>query len=456
MVRSHSFHWADFDTDWYKRWAKELRQTEKGREDYALFANKFWQNAVMAQALLERGALREGAKAIGFGVGQERLPALFAKYGVHVTATDQDFTTQKAGRWSEHELARGTQSLNQLGICEESQFAKQVEYMPVDMTRISKKLHNKYDFLWSNCALGHLGSIPEGLRFITESLACLAPGGWAVHTTELNILSNNDTVTDGSTVIFRLKDIYHLQKTLIAQGFKIVPFVLTLGNGDQDKRISLSPQFGNDYSKIQFRGHLATQIVLLMHKPKAFQGKSGVNPLSRLAAFAAHRGNLGAINRYRQDPTIKGLLDTRKTDLGAIQVVPVEARLRVSIPKGQSRTLAIKYKNKSLAPLLGVSTDLTANPIVLATTKPQDRISKFADGTWLSGNRPSASLRAWSTKSKDSTPVEYVPPEQNFLCNVTLSAKRLQKGMYTESFCLVQELVGWIDNSTVTVTIEVI
>lgn len=118
MIKSHSLVWADFDTTWYKRWAGELYQDDKHRGDYALHANKFWQNAVMAEALWERGLLTEGTKAVGFGVGQERLPALFAKYGVRVTATDQDFTMEKAGHWSKHELANGSQSLNQLGICD--------------------------------------------------------------------------------------------------------------------------------------------------------------------------------------------------------------------------------------------------------------------------------------------------------------------------------------------------
>jgi|GEM_PF-6706655 len=458
MIGSHSFRWADFETRWYKRWADELRQTEAGRENYALHANKFWQNAVMAQLLWEQKLLRAGKRAIGFGVGQERLPALFAKYGVLVTATDQDFTTKKAGLWSEYELARGTQSLNQLGICEEQQFAQHVEYMPVDMTNIPKTLHHAYDFLWSNCALGHLGSIPEGLRFITESLACLVPGGWATHTTELNILHDKDTVTSGSTVILRLRDIYELQKELIRRGFHVKPFLLTMGKHPKDRRISLAPQFGNDYSKIQFKGHLAAQIVLAIQKSKHSEeqpNSSTFAPVRTLVARGTYAKNKYAIRHYaKTDPLIKGLITGRALQADAIVVRPVKTKLHVRITKGLSKTVTLAFHNTSQAPLLGVATELTANPIVLATTEPRDRSSKFVDVSWESPNRPSIALRVRSGKATEV--VEYVAPGQDFLFAVTLHTHDLRRGTYVEHFGLVQELVGWVDKSIIAITIEVV
>lgn len=458
MIQSHSFRWRDFQTAWYKHWAREMLQNKSHLDGHALFANKFWQNAAMAQALYERGAVNEKSRGIGFGVGQERLPALFAKYDVFVTATDQDFKAQKAGHWAKRELATGQQSLNKLGICDQSKFIKQVEYEPVDMTKIPEKLFGEYDFLWSNCALGHLGSIPAGLAFIKESLKCLKPGGWAVHTTEVNILSNAKTVDDGSTVIFRVRDIYRLQRSLIVQGYEVSPFVLTLGKDPEDRRISLAPIFGNDYSKIQFRGHLLTQIVLIIHKPKKFPKKTDLKTTTHrlLAVRRAYRSNLRIIKNYRRsDPTIRQINLSKKAPVSKIKLMPAKSHIKIKINRGKLQKLPIVYKNNTDFCLFGVISPISANPIVLATADPVNRKSKFKSDSWASNNRPSAQLWAEVSKGKYKQ-VEFVQPRQNFMFELTLNTKGLKKGSYQESFCLVQELVGWIDSSTVKISIEII
>jgi len=54
-----------------------------------------------------------------------------------------------------------------------------------------------FDFCWSASAFEHFGSIDQGLAFIERIIECLKPGGRAVHTTELNVSSNDDTVAEG-------------------------------------------------------------------------------------------------------------------------------------------------------------------------------------------------------------------------------------------------------------------
>lgn len=453
MLESHSCNRADFTTKWYKRWAKELLQDDAHREEYDLHANKFWQNAVMTQLLHERGMLKKGKKAVGFGVGRERLPALFAKYGVQVMATDQDFQTTKADHWAARELATSAYSLNKLGICPRKQFAELVDYMPVDMTQVPEELHEQYDFLWSNCALGHLSSIPEGLRFIEESLRCLKPGGWAVHTTEVNVLSNRDTVVDGDTVIFRLKDLHELQARLLQKGYIMQPLRLTLGEMPEDKRISLSPQFGNDYSKIQFRDHLLTQVVLVVHKP--------TEPLSlrakiaqQIVEYRAYSANLAAMSRYkRTDPIMRHFRSSKSVAAHALSIRPHNQKLRVTIPKGGSKTVRLHFTNESPAMLFGAATGLHANPVVLATNGPLNRDSPFHHPSWLSKNRPSATVEQKTGKQHQR--VEYVAPGEDLSFNLTLNAKKLAPGNYRERFCLVQELVDWLPGTEVEVNVQV-
>jgi hypothetical protein len=457
MIRSHSLVANDFQSDWYKRWAKELKQSKGYLENHSLYANKFWQNAIMVQALWERGAFGEGKRGIGFGVGQERLPALFAKYGTFITATDQDFKTQKAGHWSKHELATGAQSLNKLRISNPKQFANLVEYQPIDMTEIPAKFAGSYDFLWSNCALGHLGSIPDGLEFIEKSLRCLQPGGWAVHTTELNILSNSTTVTGGTTVIFRLQDIYQLQRRLLAAGYSVSPFHLEFGRTARDSRVTMRPEFGNDFSKIQVMGHLATQIVLIIHKPTQ-QPSAAMRWRQAVAIRRAYLRNLATMRRYKTtDKTARALLKSEHTKPNSLKIIPVRSKLSVELKNARQVEIFVEYDNQSTVPLFSTYSRLAeAKPITLATTDPGDRPSAFATSSWPGENRNRVTTDLWvKAKKGDYKLANYIQPGERFAFRAKFKAPLgLKPGSHKERFSIVQEMAGWIPNSDVTITFK--
>ncbi|HSW79531.1 MAG TPA: class I SAM-dependent methyltransferase [Candidatus Saccharimonadales bacterium] len=448
-IKSHSFIYSDFDTDWYKNWAKKLKQTEKGKGKYHLYANKFWQNAVMVQALFERGVLEDGKTCIGFGVGKERLPALFASMGVKVTATDQDFTQAKAKEWDNDQLAEGAFSLNEDGICKPEDFARNVEFMPVDMTKIPKKLNGKYDFLWSNCALGHLGSIEKSLEFITKSLDCLKPGGWAVHTTEFNILSNDETVTSGSTVIFRAKDIYNLCVELTKKGFICSPYHLVNGRTNDDARVTLRPEWGNDYTKLLVGGHIATQIVLVIQKPPVTM--SPIKQKLELAKqYQAYKSNLIAIkNVAAWNPTLKLLRRARGAIPSNYKITPVKKTFSVASGKKQ---LIVEFVNESNLPLMGVYEALFGTkPIVLATFNPINRESDLATKEWFSSNRPA--IKLYERKGDGWQPADYIAPHESFafVFDINSSKKRTHNA---ESFIVVQEGADIVAESDVSVQIK--
>ena len=47
--------------------------------------------------------------------------------------------------------------------------------------------------------------VEAGLRFLEDSLDCLKPGGVAVHTTELNLSSNEETMeTEHDVIAFKI------------------------------------------------------------------------------------------------------------------------------------------------------------------------------------------------------------------------------------------------------------
>ncbi|MBK7559824.1 MAG: hypothetical protein IPI54_17050 [Chitinophagaceae bacterium] len=71
----------DFKADWFKRWCVEL-------DEQPNFHRKQWEFIYIMQALWERDCIARDKKGLVFAVGTEPLPAVFAKYGCNITATD--------------------------------------------------------------------------------------------------------------------------------------------------------------------------------------------------------------------------------------------------------------------------------------------------------------------------------------------------------------------------------
>ena len=82
---------------------------------------------------------------------------------------------------------------------ERSAFDSRVQFQPADM-RTLEGLTGKYDFVWSSCALEHLGTLQAGIDFVVKSASMLKPGGVAVHTTEFNVGSNTGTIELGDSM----------------------------------------------------------------------------------------------------------------------------------------------------------------------------------------------------------------------------------------------------------------
>lgn len=456
MIQSHALLFSDFDTEWYKHWARELKQNKDNLESHKIRANKFWQNAVMVQALSERNLLKKDNTCIGFGVGRERLPALFAKYGVHVIATDQDFTTEKAKHWEEHELAVGTQSLNKLGICDPKEFHKNVKYESLDMTKIPSNLHGQFNFLWSNCALGHLGSIESGLDFIIESSKCLKPGGYAVHTTEVNVISNHETVDNNpETVIFRPKDIHQLATKLRQHGYILTPLNLNFGKTQNDQKIAMSPEFGNDYSKLQVGGHIITQVVLIIHKPASLSPVKKQS-LAQRENFNYRRNLILQKQFSKNNALLKQVRMYEKTGLSQGMIKPLKQSYAINL-KEKAAYVYLEYKNQSNQSIFGMHERLhTTPPIALATSNPIDRMSKFVAEDWhnLQANRPSIYLCKKNSDAKWEK-LDYIRPGATFAYRLKLNPSELKKGTYNEDFTIVQEGVGYLDDTQICVKVTV-
>ena len=229
---------------------------------------KIWEWAFIVQALKERGMLKEGQLGLGFAVGTEPLTAMFAAHGASIVATDLFTEEAQAKGWVEStQHASGFEAINQRNLCDEQELRRLVEFKFADMNHISEEFHGKFDFVWSSCAFEHLGSIEHGKNFVYNAMRCLKPGGFAVHTTEYNMSSNDDTVDKGATVLFRKRDIEEIITTLQSQGHQI-EMDWDEGDGYADAHVDMAPYLQDTHLRLQIEKYVVTSIGLIVQKAR--------------------------------------------------------------------------------------------------------------------------------------------------------------------------------------------
>lgn len=245
-------------------------------------SRKQWEDVYIAQALFERGMLTEGKRGIGFGVGQERMVSLFASFGCKILATDQVVTADSERRWGiTGQLGKTLDDLYFPEICDLERFAANVEFENCDMNAIPEKYHGQFDFAYSACSLDHLGSLAKSMTFIENSLKCLKPGGWAVHTTEFNLGALNPafdgkTTEEGATVFFRKSDIEFLANDLRSKGYVVADIDFSRGEHPENWNVDMEPHSRPSShlvlqvctgSESGYKGWVATSILFVAQRP---------------------------------------------------------------------------------------------------------------------------------------------------------------------------------------------
>jgi len=246
------------DSDAFRYWCERMKRG-------FCYHRKLWEWAFVCQALYERGLLARGKRGLGFAVGTEPLASLFASRGCEIVATDLDRGDTRASNWSgNHQLASAAR-LNENGLCDAAAFRRLVTFRPVDMNRIPNDLGG-FDFTWSSCSFEHCGSIELGLEFLWSQMECLAPGGCAVHTTELNLSSNRRTIRSGDTVLFRRRDLEDFLRRLAAAGHAFEPLDLSLGNHPLDRQVDRPPYSPQAHLRLELGSFVTTSIGLILYK----------------------------------------------------------------------------------------------------------------------------------------------------------------------------------------------
>lgn len=252
---------GQLDSPTFRQWANAIGERWRAHR-------KLWELAYICETLSERGMLSSGKRGLGFAVGLERLPSLFAARGCEIVATDLPADDDRNKAWANTgQWAPGLGALNQFGLCPNEQFHRNVTFRAVDMNDIPRDLQG-FDFTWSTCSFEHCGSLELGLRFLENQMTCLVPGGVAVHTTEFNLSSNDETVSEGSYVIYRLRDIEEVFCRLRDKGFGVQPLLLSVGEHEIDRYVDGPPYSGDRHLRLDLQGFAATSIGLIISKPR--------------------------------------------------------------------------------------------------------------------------------------------------------------------------------------------
>lgn len=233
--------------------------------DPNLMHRKNWEFAWIMAVLRQADLLRANKRGLGFGVGNEPIPAFLAKLGIDVLATDAPTAAIAGQGWdTTGQHASGREQLWRPDIVDRESFEKCVSFEFADMNDIPASFSG-FDFCWSACCFEHLGSIEKGLDFVRNSLKTLKPGGFAIHTTEFNLSSNADTFEQPTLSLFRKQDIERLYERLIEEGHQPWPLNFFPGNGKIDAFVDLPP-FSLPHLKLQVSKYVTTSIGLVVQK----------------------------------------------------------------------------------------------------------------------------------------------------------------------------------------------
>lgn len=251
---------ADFLHPSYKEWCARIGSAP-------VMHRKMWEWVFVLQHLDKAGMLRAGRRGICFGVGQESLPAYIAGRGAGVMATDAPPSIGEASGWLQTgQYTESLESLNHPYLCAAEDFQRLVQFRYCDMTAIDPEFSG-FDFAWSSCCFEHLGSLEAGMAFVVDSVEkCLRVGGIAVHTTELNLSSDEQTLAEGGTVLYRHKDIVELVERLRTRGHDVQPFLQAPDNHVLDFHVDAPPYSKEPHLKIQLGGYVTTSVGIVVRR----------------------------------------------------------------------------------------------------------------------------------------------------------------------------------------------
>ena len=229
-----------------------------------LHHRKQWEWAYILQVLDTHGMLQSGRRGLGFGVGNEPITPYAAARGANVLATDLPHDDERTAFWREAgDHVDTLAELNAGGLCPEERFFANVSFRAVDMRAVPDDLTG-FDFVWSSCAMEHLGSLDAGLAFFRRAVECLAPGGVAVHTTEYNVQADGETLEHPLTVLYQRAHLEQLTHEMRRRGHHM-RITFATGNRPEDLHVDAQP-YTNTHIRTETLGYAHTSFGLVIRR----------------------------------------------------------------------------------------------------------------------------------------------------------------------------------------------
>ena len=225
---------------------------------------KLWEWCYILRAAEQYGKLVAGATAVGFGVGSEPLPAAMAQFGLAVLATDRAPNASTEWAVSGQHMS-SMRSLSKPDVVPDEVLKRHVQTRYVDMNALPDDL-GRFDFVWSSCALEHLGTPRAGLEFVMRSLDLLQPGGVAVHTTELELTLRAETADYGHLAVYRTSDLDELAARVRDAGFEMITNWYVSMDTPVDRFVSIPP-YAEPHLKLAVGESVSTSVGLIINRP---------------------------------------------------------------------------------------------------------------------------------------------------------------------------------------------
>ena len=138
----------------------------------------------------------------------------------------------------------------------------------MDMNDLADDL-GEFDLVWSSCAIEHLGSPEAGLEFVLRTAELLRPGGVAVHTTEFELTTRDETADYGHCAVYRRDDFEALARRLAERGFEIDLNLYVSLATPVDRFVAVPPYPATDpaHLKLQIFDSVSTSYGLAIRRP---------------------------------------------------------------------------------------------------------------------------------------------------------------------------------------------
>lgn len=267
MFKSRLVTADDFEKYWFKSLREELDQPDR-------IHRKVWENVRIVSEFeqwLDVDSDFAHLRCLGFGVGLDPIPSWLASQSdvESVLATDLSIDDPASKDWLDGQHCSSLDQLYNPKICTKDDFYTKVQFQTLDMNHIPLEFESQFDFTWSCGSLEHIGGIDKSIDFFYNQMKCLKPGGLAVHTTEYNLTSNEDTIDAHNLCLLRKRDIEQIADR-VPEFTWCDSFDWHQGESEADTYIAKPPHDEDEpyHLKLQVGNYVTTSILLVATKNK--------------------------------------------------------------------------------------------------------------------------------------------------------------------------------------------